>query len=184
MARDPGLVKRHLLAMLLLAACTDRRTEPPTSDGGTREPPDTSTRKQSDADTCMPAGLETAKALEIVKLPSGCRWANAGSFDAPARIADAAQLETALTCDAGVARPSFDLSTHALDVVEFSMSPAYGGMAVVDDGAIVTFVQRDRSPCPNDPRPMPMNTTLAYRIEKAATREHRNLACTLPPRCS
>lgn len=177
-------MKRRLLAMLLLAACTDRRTEPPTSDGGTREPPDTSTRKQPDANTCMPAGLETAKPLEIVKLPSGCRWANAGSFDAPARIADAAQLETALTCDAGVARPSFDLSTHALDVVEFSMSPAYGGMAVVDDGAIVTFVQRDRSPCPNDPMPMPMNTTLAYRIEKAATREHRNLACTLPPRCS
>lgn len=177
-------MKRHLLAVLLLAACTDRRTEPPTNDASEREPPGAGAQAPPGANACMPGGLEVAKPLEVVTLPSGCRWTRGGNLDAPARIADPAQLDTALTCDAGVAHPRFDLTTHALEVVEFSMSPAYAGMAVVDDGSTITFVQRDRSPCPNDPRPMPMNTTLAYRIDKAATREHRTLACTLPPRCS
>lgn len=131
----------------------------------------------------MPAGLESAQPLEVVALPGGCRWTRGGSLDAPARISDAAQLDTALACDPPATRPGIDLTTHALEVVQFSMSPAYAGMAIVDDGSVVTFVMRQRSPCPNDPMPMPMSTSLAYRIDEGAARKYQTLACTLPPRC-
>ena len=180
--RDAVPVIRHLLAaVVLLCACTDRRTEPPTGD--TSVPPHTKTARPHE-NTCMPAGLESAKPLETVLLPGGCRWTAPGSLDAPARIADAAQLEAALACDPPATRPALDLAAVDLEVAEFSMSPAYAGIEAVDDGTTVTFVERQRSPCPDDPLPMPMQTTFAYRIPNDAKRVYRTLACTLPPSCS
>lgn len=170
---------RCLLVVLVLAACADRHTEPPTQDASTRE----KAGGKTDPSTCMPAGLESAKPLEVVALPRSCHWTRAGSLDAPVRISEAAELDTALACDPPATRPGIDLAAHALEVVELSMSPAYAGTSIVDDGSVVTFVMRQRSPCPNDPMPMPMNTSLAYRIDEDAARKYQTLACTLPPSC-
>jgi hypothetical protein len=40
-------------------------------------------------------------------------------------------------------RPTIDFGAPAV-LAEFSMSPAYGGSEVFDDGSKVTFVQRDQ----------------------------------------
>jgi hypothetical protein len=84
-------------------------------------------------------------------------------------------------CDANTERPTIDFAKHQLMLAEFSMSPAYGGSEVVDDGSKVTFVTRDRSPCPDDP--MPMSSTLAYLLPQGAERSYQQLACTLSARC-
>jgi hypothetical protein len=68
-------------------------------------------------------------------------------------------------------------------VVAHSLSPAYAGGAVVDDGKAVTFVSRFRSPCPSDPLPMPIETRFAFALPKHAARAYREASCTIPPHC-
>jgi hypothetical protein len=160
MLRSTGLV-----LFVLTLACDSPSAEPPTSD------------------TCMPGGLEAAHSVETVRIPSGCRVTSGGTITAPSVIRSAEELTGALECDANTERPTIDFATHQLMLAEFSMSPAYGGSEVFDDGSKVTFVTRDRSPCPDDPMPMPMSSTLAYLLPQGAERSYQQLACTLPARC-
>jgi hypothetical protein len=160
-----------LLVCVLVLACDSPSAEPPT-------PP-----KLETSDTCMPGGLEAAHGVEIVRLPSGCRVTSGGPITAPSVVHGVDELAGALACDAGVERPTIDFGKHQLMLVEFSMSPAYGGGEVFDDGSKVTFLQRDRSPCPDDPLPMPMQTTLAYLLPQGAQRSYAQASCTLPARC-
>lgn len=97
-------------------------------------------------------------------------------------IASAEELATVLTCQ-GNARPDIDFTTHDLVLSSFSMSPAHGGSDVYDDGTTVTFVTYFRSPCPDDPRPMPMPGVHAFVLPKGATRQYTESSCTLPDDC-
>jgi len=133
----------------------------------------------------MPGGLESATEVEIVRLPTGCFFAPGGRLEAPLVISDPAVLASSITCPSGTAAPTIDLSSSDVLLVSFTMSPAYGGMAVVDDGTTVTFAMRDRPPCPGDPMPMPtpMSSGVAFRLPHGATRAYRQLSCTLPRTC-
>ncbi|MBN8611000.1 MAG: hypothetical protein J0L92_10475 [Deltaproteobacteria bacterium] len=136
------------------------------------------------AATCMPPGLEAAHEVEIVRLPAGCSFGSGGSLTAPTVLIDDAAVAAALTCN-GPTTPTIPLGADQLHVVTYTMSPAFGGMAIVDDGTTITYVMRDRPPCPGDPMPMPMpSSALAYRVPHGATRTYRELACTLPRTCS
>ncbi len=131
----------------------------------------------------MPGELESATEVEIVRLPAGCSFGPGGRLEAPLVISDPAVLASAITCPSGTAEPTVDLASGDVLLVSFTMSPAYGGMAIVDDGTTVTFVMRDRPPCPDDPRPMPMSSDVAFRLPHGATRAYRELSCSLPRRC-
>lgn len=139
---------------------------------------------RADPSACRPANLEMAKPLRPFVLPQGCRLGDGGSLSAPLVVADAAAYASLLQCDASVAAPlAVDFAGEQLLVVTFSMSPAYAGLEPLDDGTAITFVQRDRSPCPGDPLPMPMNTTAAFVSAKGAARTYAQASCTLPARC-
>lgn len=133
----------------------------------------------------MPGGLESARAVEIVRLPAGCTFGPGGSLEAPVVLSDPAILASAITCPSGTVAPTIDLASGDVLLVAFTMSPAYAGMGVFDDGTTVTFVMRDRPPCPGDPMPMPtpMSSAVAFRLPHGASRAFRQASCSLPLRC-
>jgi hypothetical protein len=134
-----------LLLCLLVLACDSKSPEPPTPPKD--EPPE--------SDTCMPGGLEPAHSVQMVQIPRGCRVSSGGTTTAPSVVRSAEELVAALECDANTERPTIDFAEHQLMLLEFSLSPGYGGSEVFDDGSKVTFVTRDQPPCDGDPMPMP-----------------------------
>lgn len=183
------------LALFVLACDPGSSTEPK-GDAGSRERANKAEGGQAeggqaeggtpktDPHACRPEGLASATPLRPFVPPQGCRLGEGGTLAAPLVIADAAAYGSFLQCDTAIAAPlALDFAREQLLVVSFSMSPAYAGLEALDDGSAVTFVQRDRSPCPDDPLPMPMNTTVAYVIAKDATRSYAQGSCTLPAQC-
>jgi len=132
--------------------------------------------------TCTAPGLEHAHSVPALQIPRECS-ATGGSFDAPRAVRSQDELASALSCSEGTTLPNFDMRRRDVYVLRFSMSPAYGGSEIFDDGHIVTFLTRDRPPCPGDPRPMPMESSMAFSLPHGAARTFRHLACTLPRRC-
>jgi hypothetical protein len=167
------------ISFVALAGCGHAAQETPP----TTTPPPTTTTEAEEADpTCTVPGLETAQPVAFVTLPEGCELMTSGSSSAPQIVHDAAELATVVRCT-GTATPSIDLSANDLYAYRYSMGPAYGGGGVVDDGTTITFFERDRPPCPNDPMPMPMDLHAAFLLPKGATRTFTQAACTLPLRC-
>jgi hypothetical protein len=175
---SPRLAPTILLFGLLGCGAPERAEGPPPTTSG-------ASGTASAPATCMPGGLEAAHEVEVVRLPAGCSFSGGGgSLEAPMVIADAAALASSVTCTNGTT-PTIALDEDQLMVARFTMSPAFGGLAIVDDGTTVTYVMRDRPPCPGDPMPMPTPASaLAYRLPRGATRTFRQLACTLPRTCS
>jgi hypothetical protein len=135
--------------------------------------------------TCVPPGLEASHVVAPFALPTGCRFTSGGDLAAPRVVHTMDELAAAYACDPTVS-PSpitIDLATSELHVVERMLSPAYGGGEIRDDGATVTFVTRFRSPCPDDPRPVPSPDAFAFVLPRGETRTFREATCTLPPRC-
>jgi hypothetical protein len=177
-------------ALLVLACDPGSSTEPKgdtgkrergeQADGGKQGQPEPA----ADPNGCRPPNLASATPLRPFVPPQGCRLGNGGTLAAPLVVADAATYASVLQCDTAVAAPlALDFGREQLLVVSFSMSPAYAGLEALDDGSTITFVQRDRSPCPSDPLPMPMNTTVAYVAAKDAARSYAQGSCTLPAQC-
>lgn len=131
-------------------------------------------------DACGPValGLGDARLLDAWKVPPGC----SPTATTATLAVDEASVRAAAGCPAdatlGLA-PGEGALVHAT-----TLSPAGAGTRVYDDGARVTLVHLMRSPCPNDPRPMPMPWTITARLPApAAGRTLVEQACTLPPAC-
>jgi hypothetical protein len=178
-------MRRYLVVFGLLAACENAQTDPPKPDTRkpeVREPESKSKPPPGDPNSCMPAGLEAASKVETIVLPRGCQ-VTSGSLSAPMIVRNQDELASAVTCEPGSQLPAIDFAKQQLHVAEFSLSPAYGGSELFDDGKTVTFVQRDRSPCPDDPLPMPIGSSLAYVMPQGSERSYAQASCTLPPQC-
>jgi len=183
-------MRRRLIVLVLLgaiAACETARTEgsepdsrKPETDEQARTP---EPEPLGDPNTCMPPGLEAASKVESVALPAGCRITSAGVVLAPTVIRSESELAAAIECEPGSSPPTIDFARHQLHVGIVALPPAYAGGELFDDGKLVTYVQRHRSPCPDDPRPMPMNSTIAYLLPHGAERSYGQLACPLPAKC-
>jgi hypothetical protein len=146
--------------LLLLAACSDGPTAPVAVD-------------------CIAAGLEHARNVDLASLPTTCSFIGGGPPSAPMHVLDPA---VAVQCEAG--SPSvIDVSAADLYVVRYDRSPASVGLAILDDGATVTLLTRFRSPCPDDPLPMPMQSFVGFWLPKGATRAWRESNCTVPAAC-
>ena len=170
-----------LVSVLSLVACghaaPETNSPPPPS-----SPPTTTVVDDTEL-TCTVEGVANAHAVTFTSLPTGCRFTRVGSPEAPALITAADDLASVTHCADGSV-PPLDLSTNDVYVYSFSMGPAYAGGEVVDDGATVTMIERDRPPCPNDPMPYPMPSSIyALLLPHGATRTFRQLACSLPLRC-
>src|SRR5690606_6529134 len=110
---------------------------------------------EAKADPCSAAalGLGQASPLNSWQPPAGCTPRDAGT----GTVRGEAELAERLECPAGTAA-GVDFSRHALLSVSHTLSPAEVGLIAFDDGATITLVTRQRSPCPDDPRPTPRHT--------------------------
>jgi hypothetical protein len=121
-------------------------------------------------------GLGRATSLSY-RAPEGCRWK--GAERVPIRSEEA--FHTAFGC---AAASGIDFAKNELRVETRTLSPATVGIDVVDDGAKITFVSRQRSPCPNEPPPMPIGVPVAYVAPAKSARPTSDAVCnvTLPCR--
>lgn len=133
-------------------------------------------------DPCAPAqlGLGAARQLQPWAAPAECTARNGGP--APTAITSEQAFAERFTCPAG-AKSGVDFTKQQLMVADRTLSPAGAGTTIVDDGTTVTFIQRERSPCPGDPLPMPIGYTLGFVLPAGAERKFADRSCTLPPSC-
>lgn len=137
-------------------------------------------QKPAKPDPCGAAALnlKDAKALTTWQPPPGCM----ARGDGVAVIRSEDELKARLECPAGVAA-GVDFTKQALLVDAYMMSPASTGVIAYDDGKVVTLVSRQRSPCPNDPQPMPMNATAWFVVPGGGARTTAEAVCTVESTC-
>jgi hypothetical protein len=134
--------------------------------------------------TCSVEGLEGVPQRLPLALPPRCSFSGGGTTGAPRVLTSAEDILAALQCpERDLAALGIDPSTHDVFVLRDMLSPASTGTSVYDDDTTLTYVTRFRPPCPNDPRPMPIQVTVAWLMPKGATRASREASCTLPQRC-
>lgn len=131
---------------------------------------------------CVPTGLESAQALPVITMPQGCSFIEPGTLEAPLVVANESDFRAHLHCESATP-PTVDFAVNDVLLVGHVASPAHGGSAVLDDGARVSFVSMQRTPCPTDYPPMPTPMSFAFMLPKGATRTWTTAMCTLPPRC-
>lgn len=181
-------MRGHLFAAMILATAPACRGPDATGDSATPRPRDSTpeppitTKKDAVAapDPCAAAalGLGEAASLAAWEPPRECRPIGEGT----AHVRDAKQLATRLECPAGIT-PGVDFTRNAVLSIEYSLSPAGAGLLAYDDGKVVTIVSRQRSSCPDDPMPMPMQVTSWFLLPDGGQRTLANTVCTLAPQC-
>jgi hypothetical protein len=151
------------LAFLALAACGS-------STADTRTP-----------DTCVATGRSLGKKLTAWKPPAGCTVK--GGAHAPKLLASDADARAHVACEDPKASLGIDFAKQQLVVTARSFSPAQVGLDVYDDGKQITFVSRQRSPCKNDPRPMPGPDTTFVFETTGGTRTFADGSCNVESKC-
>lgn len=178
---------RLVLSFVVLAACSS----PPKQKAGDRPVKDdleldakTDAKVKPKAiDPCAPSqlGLGAARQLAPWAAPAECT-ARTGA-PGPTTITSEDGFAKRFSCPKGT-KSGLDFAKQALVVEDRTRSPAGAGTTIVDDGATVTFIERDRSPCPGDPQPMPIGYTLGVVLPAGAERTYATRSCTLPPSCA
>lgn len=129
---------------------------------------------------CAPSalGLGAAAPVQLYKVPIGCALVGPGGPPTTIRSEDA--FHAALNCQ----KPSgVDFATQELVASARVLPPAGMGTDIVDDGTKVTFVNKQRRPCPNEPPPMPITVTVAFLLPAGATRAYADTVCTVDTQC-
>ncbi len=132
---------------------------------------------------CSPAklGLRDVKALVSWKSPAGCRVH--GSLGPPPKVLHSEeQFHAHFSCPAGTSS-GIDFAHDSLVFRDHMLSPAGVGSDLYDDGRTVTIVSRFRSPCPDDPHPMPVPFTLTFLLPAGGERKFAEMACNVESRC-
>lgn len=161
--------------VVLVACGTQAKPEPAGTASGASGESSSKSTGSAVGDACAPSalGLPTAKHLPTLSLTGDC------PFSGTAIIRSDDEARERFACAVG----KVDWSKQSLLVTRRTVSPATVGFDALDDGAKVTFVGRQRSPCPDDPRPMPMEQTLAYPIPAGGDRAFAETVCTVPTKC-
>ena len=162
-----------VLCLVAAAACS--KSGSGTSSGGSA----TTTPPANDPCGAAALGLGSATKLEPYQLPAGCELVDVGEAII---LRSAADAEAHVRC--GDAPFAHDFSKQALVVKQDTLSPASTGIVAFDDGTRLTWVTMQRSPCPDDPRPMPVPIRLVFAIEQDAAREFDAKTCTYHPACN
>lgn len=126
-------------------------------------------------------GLGDAKPVAPWKAPAGCTPRVSG--EGPVVVRSDTDMSAYYTCPPGTPM-GVDFKTHALVLSSRMLSPAGVGTTIVDDGAKVTFISRQRKNCPNDPRPMPMSVVHAFLLPAGAARTFGDATCTIESTCN
>jgi hypothetical protein len=155
---------RAFLLCLASAACS-------------RPGPDTRAAGSGESDThasspCSPAalGLGSARRLPAWKPPATC------TITAPSEPQIVTNATGVLDCTE--AEPGIDFTRQRLLAQERMLSPATVEIVAFDDGTTITLVSRQVTPCLDDPRPMPVPTTLLYLVDAERSRVLAEATCT------
>lgn len=159
-------------------ASKDPKAGTAVADTTTRTPPPAPDAAKPDPCGAAALGLGTAPKLELWTPPPGCSPRGEGTTI----LHSDDELTPRLECTAGL-NHLVDFTKQALLVVGHTLSPAGAGVLAFDDGKVVTLVSRQRSSCPGDPMPMPMNATAWFLLPAGAERTFAAKTCTLDPQC-
>ncbi len=132
--------------------------------------------------SCEAVAKRHAKSTKLALYKSSCT--PKGGAHAPYLITKEDDLRPNLDCKDPKATSGINFKKHSLVVTARSASPAQVGTDVYDDGKVVTFVNRERSPCKGDPQPMPGPTTTTIYELSAGPRTFANGSCTVATTCS
>ena len=181
----PGRVEVLVAVGLALAGCGSSGKSPAHGRGSSDGSAGSSTTAPTD-DACGAAalGLTGARAVDGWRLPAGCTFAPTHAGPGPTWITSEADLRAQVSCGDASPPLGVDFTREAIWLRHGSLSPAGAGTRAFDDGTSLTVVALMRSPCPDDPRPMPMPWTDALRVPLPATRALVEQSCTLRPSCS
>jgi hypothetical protein len=171
---DPAM-RSSMLIVMLLVACKSNRTGTNTTTGsGALE------GSAARPDPCSPAALNlpTAKPVVVWQPPQGC---TARQSEGPRLVKTDADAATSFDCKK--TKLGVELAKTSLLVVSRTLSPATVGIDALDDGTTVTFVNRFRNPCPDDPRPMPVPMTKVFLLDDAGDRVFADASCTVETKC-
>lgn len=159
---------------------TDATPPPVTRDGADTKAPPIDDAIKPDPCSAAALRLENAAPLPGWQIPDGCTPGGGGTGETFLR--SQADLTARVPCPPGVAH-GVDFNKNAVLAVGYHLSPAGAGMGAFDDGKVITLVTRQRSPCPDDPRPMPMNTTAWFLVPAGGERTFANTICTIESKC-
>lgn len=135
------------------------------------------------AEPCDAVAKRHAKSVKLAAYtPPSCT--PKGGDRTPRLITSEADARPNLECKDPKATLGIDFKKHALLVTARSASPAQVGTDVYDDGKLVTFVNRERSPCKGDPQPMPGPTTTVLYQLSAGPRTFAEASCTVETKCA
>jgi len=167
-----------LLALLALTSCGGSEG---TGGGGT-----SGTASADEALTCTVPELAQARSVNPLVIP-GCGYDGSGLQNTPRVLHNAEELTAVLRCN-GEGPPSastlgVDFNANDVYVLAYTMSPAFGGIEVFDNGQQLTVLNRFRPNCPGDPMPMPMDSAIAWLMPKGAERSMQQASCSLPSSC-
>lgn len=133
--------------------------------------------------SCDAKKFAPAKKLDAYKMPAGCAAGPKAQQQAGLAVTKEADARTHLICKDPSTKLGVDFTKRQLIVTSRSFSPAQIGLDVYDDGKKITFVSRQRSPCKNDPRPMPgPNVTFLFEAP-AGARTFSDGSCTVETKC-
>ena len=156
-------MKRLAISLLFVATACGKQAK----DGGTTEPP-----PQPKPDTCAVAG---AKQLPRFDVPAECSVKDVG---APTWLRTDADLAAHMPCSE---LQDLDLPLLA---IERTLSPATVGIDAYDDGKTITWVSRQRNPCPGEPPPMPVPATFVFSAAGlTGDRAFAESTCTVDIKC-
>jgi hypothetical protein len=142
-----------------------------------------STKDGKAVDPCSPLALKLPGATRLTawKPPERCTPRGGGGERVVLRTQ--ADIDARLECPNGTSL-GVDLAKQSIVRVSWNMSPSAVGLDALDDKKTLTLVTRFRSPCPNDPLPMPMTTTMWYLLPAGgADRAFAEANCTIETRC-
>jgi len=133
--------------------------------------------------SCEATAQKHAKSTKLVAYKPPAECTTQGGVQEPTAVTKESKARPFVTCKDPKTKFGVDFAKQQLIVTARSMSPAQVGIDVYDDGKVITFVSRDRSPCKNAPRPMPSpNETFVYPA-KAGARTFTEASCTVPTKC-
>lgn len=130
---------------------------------------------------CKPDTLGAAKLVTPWKPPAACQWRALAAGAKTFVHSEADLIAAALDCQSN--HSGIDFTKSTLVVTGHTLSPATVGVDVYDDGAKVTFVSRQRSPCPAESPPMPVTIPLAFEIPAGTTRTFVEATCKQDVKC-
>jgi hypothetical protein len=156
----------RLSIMVVAAACSSATKETP----------------KPAIDRCSPAalGLPDAKPLKPWQVPPKC---TARPVEGTVHVKTYEEDKTRFQCEEGIMLGVGFGRGESLVMTTRELSPATVGYDALDDGKTITFVGRQRSPCPDDPKPMPVEQTFYFLATTAGDRAFAETHCTIETPC-